>query len=196
MMFIFLAAKVILEFKNEKSNLKTYIAAMILCFLATLINPFTLGVYFEALRHANNQILSSYVVEWMPFFNYFRFGYFQGYLFISYILIMIAGFIRRRKISDIPYIITIFLLVYLTFESFRFVGPLLAFSLPIVAMLAQDIKINLNKPVILQYLVSIFLVTLIIFGVKNRIIAINMFKYQYDDYCYWSTHCSEKLTPM
>ncbi|MCL4363991.1 hypothetical protein M1328_02005 [Patescibacteria group bacterium] len=193
-MFILLLTKIIFGFKNEKPNLKIYLAVMVLSFLATLVNPFTLGLYFEALRHTNNQILSSYVVEWMPFFNYFRFGYFQGYIFISYILIMVVGFIRRRKISDIPYVVTIFLLVYLTFESFRFVGPLLAFSLPVVAMMAQEIKINLKKPAILQYLTSIFLVTLIMFGIKNRIIAINMFNYQYDDYCYWSTHCSEKLT--
>jgi len=83
---------------------------------ATLVNPFTYGVYVEARRHFGNPHLT-YVIEWMPP----NFSELIGMLFLAYTLVVAYGFFSRRSPSDIPALLIAMGTFYMAVSSRRHV---------------------------------------------------------------------------
>lgn len=155
----------------------------------TFVNPYGYKIYLESLRHFNNPLLP-YISEWIPaqspssFYN----------IFIIYSLLLAIGFVRRKKLADIPLIIASLVTFYLAFGARRYNATYLVATLPLAAMILKDFKIKLEN-----YRTTTF-VFLIVLGVAleiaffRRIPEYQIFAQSIETYCSFGSNCSEGLS--
>lgn len=188
---VFLITRFILDFRNEKQNFKTYFLSLFFTFIATLINPFFFQPYLEAVRHLSSPWLKN-VFEWIPFFQYASAGMFTKSYFVIFVLLFLTAFIYRKKVTDIPYVIILSILVYLTIGATRYIGPLTVVALPIAASILQDVHVDMEKFKSFYLIALLILVVTFEIGI-NRIVSVHLLNYSFTDYCDNSSGCSEKL---
>jgi hypothetical protein len=186
---LFVITNFLIDFDAEKKKIGLYIGVGLLTFIATLINPYGYLPYFEAIRHFSNPWLAN-VLEWMPFFVFVKNG--VQYYFIFYLLLLGLFFLKRRKLSDLPYLVILSVLAYLTIQHNRYISPFLATSLPILALFLEGIKISWDKFKMFTLILLLSLIISLELG-WGRIGEFDLFKYSYTDYCRFATHCSEKM---
>jgi hypothetical protein len=186
---LFFLTNFLIDFDTEKKKIGLYVGVSLLTFIATLINPYGYLPYFEAIRHFSNPWLAN-VLEWEPFFVFVKNG--VQYYFIFYLGLFVLLFVKRRKWSDLPYIVILFVLTYLTVQHNRYIAPFLATSLPILALFLQEIKISWDRYKMISLLLLLSLVISLEIG-WQRIGEFDLLKYSYTDYCRFATRCSEKM---
>lgn len=171
-------------------SLKMLIPIFFLSVFASFVNPFSFRVYTESISHVINPWVS-YVFEWSPpnfSCQYCNFSY-----FLIFQVILMVIFAVRKKISDLPYILT---LLFLTAESYseqRYVSMFMVTSLPIVALAIAGLKFDLYKNKITKIIYALVLTSLISVALFITIPKYHLTSYGFTDYCYYSTQCSPAL---
>jgi hypothetical protein len=148
--------------------------------LATLINPFSFGIYQETLRHFGNPF-QQYVIEWLPFDTYSLLWWnLEGWGIFLAINIFIL--IKQKKFTkNLPYIVGTAILFALSLFIRRYTWPMFLVSLPLAKNILCLIKPKEEK---LQFIVpaAIFLLFyLAILYVRNPLKDIKSMS--------WNTYC-------
>lgn len=156
---------------------------------ATLVNPFTYGVYLEARRHFGNPHLT-YVVEWMPP----NFSQVTGLLFLAYTLVVAYGFFARKKLADVPALLVAAGTFYMAVSSRRHVAVFVVLTLPIVALVITDVRFRVGQVVRVGAVVAV-ITALFGFTVwERRGDYYNLLHPSMHTYCSYGPHCSEGAT--
>lgn len=175
--------------KNELYLVVSFVASVLL----TLINPFGIQIYFEAVRHFSNPLLK-YVIEWDPV----QFPSSFYFMMIFYLLVLIATIILSyKKTHKINFymIATVLASSYLAYGARRYVAVAIVGTLPFVALMFQNVKLDLNRFRVTQFLLYIGIAVSFELAIFGRIIPWKIFSnYTYTDYCSSGSHCSENLT--
>jgi len=163
--------------------------SFLVSFAATFINPFTYNVYLEAIRHARNPLLP-YISEWIPvqfpgsFYN----------IFIIYSLLLLVGFAKRRKLADIPLIITSVIVFYLAFGARRYDATYVVATLPFAAIILKDFKFKLENYRTTAFIFIIAVAVSLEIAFFRRIPQYQIFSQSIETYCNHGSNCSEGLT--
>lgn len=156
--------------------------------LATIINPFGLRIYFEALKHFGNP-LEKYIIEWLPF-DRFSLLWWNLMFWEVFILISLGILIARKKLfKNIHYVVPVILLLILSVQVRRYTWVFLLISIPIARLLVSAIKPKMQEiSATVSVLVLILFYSFIIFvkAPKENIASLN-----WDRYCAY-TGCSAK----
>lgn len=194
---IVLFAQTLIELKHLSSkNGKHFIpkplllgyASLFVSFLATFINPFTYHVYLEGLRHLKNPLLP-YILEWIPFSWNSSFAL----LIVFYSLFVLGMCAKRRKLSDLPYIIIFLFMLYYALTARRYVATFAVVTLPVAAYYFQRIPLKFEK---YKATAFIFILACLIgfqIGIFRRIPNYHLLNYTFQDYCDFGSGCSENL---
>jgi len=156
---------------------------------ATLVNPFTYGVYLEARRHFGNPHLT-YVVEWMPP----NFSEFIGLLFLVYTLVVVYGFFTRKTMTDVPALVIAAGTFYMAVTSRRHVGVFVVLTLPVVALVIKDLRFRVAGVARTSAVVA---VVIALFGFtmwERRDDYYNLLHSSMQTYCSYGPQCSEGVT--
>lgn len=160
--------------------------------LFTFVNPFGVGVYFEALRHFQNPLLK-YISEWNPV------GFPSTFyaLILLYILILCAFVVmdyRKTKKLNIYMIGISIFTAFLAFGARRYVAVLVTATLPFVALFFSYVKFDLQRYRASTFLLFIAVVISFEIAIFNRVMPFHIFQgYSYEQYCSFGSQCSEKL---
>jgi hypothetical protein len=155
----------------------------------TLVNPFTYHVYLEAMRHFRDPFLPE-VIEWMPP----DFSELVGTIFLSYALLLAFGFVVRRSLADLPWLVIAALTFYLAVTSRRHVPVFLVLTLPVAAAVVKDVRLRVEG---LARTSLTFAVMIAIFGVaifEKRLDFKDLWRSSMSVYCLRGPRCSEGLT--
>ena len=156
---------------------------------ATLINPFTYGVYLEARRHFGNPHLT-YVVEWMPP----SFSELIGLLFLAYTLVVAYGFFARRTLADVPALLVAVGTFYMAATSRRHVAVFVVLTLPVAASVIKDLRFRVTGVARTGAVVA---VVIALFGFtvwERRGDYYNLLHSSMQTYCSYGPQCSEGVT--
>ncbi len=156
---------------------------------ATLVNPFTYGVYVEARRHFGNPHLT-YVIEWMPP----NFSELIGMLFLAYTLVVAYGFFSRRSLSDIPALLIAVGTFSMAVSSRRHVAVFVVLTFPIFASVIKDLRFRVAGMLRTS---AVFAVVIALFGFtvwERRGDYYNLLHSSMQTYCWYGPQCSEGLT--
>jgi len=116
-----------------------FAGSLVASFAATLINPFTYGVYLEARNHFSNPHLS-YVIEWLPP----NFSELVGILFLAYTLVVAYGGLARRRLDDVPQLLIAAGTFYMGVSSRRHVAVFVVLTLPYAALAIREVRIRVE----------------------------------------------------
>lgn len=156
---------------------------------ATLVNPFTYGVYLEARRHFGNPHLT-YVVEWMPP----NFSELVGLVFLAYTLVVAYGFFARRALADVPYILIASGTFYMAVTTRRHVGVFVVLTMPVVASVIKDVRLRVAG---VARTTAVLTVMIAAFGIgvfERRAEFYDFLHSSMRTYCWYGPQCSEGLT--
>ena len=156
---------------------------------ATLVNPFTYGVYVEARRHFGNPHLT-YVVEWMPP----NFSELIGMLFLAYTLLVAYGFFVRKTLADFPFLLIAAGTFYMAVTSRRHVAVFVVLTLPVVASVVKDLRFRV---VGIARTSAVMAVVIALFGFtmwERRGDYYNLLHSSMQTYCSYGPQCSEGVT--
>lgn len=176
----------------RKISIETALLLLILafCVLASLINPFGLSIYKEAIHHFGNP-LQKYVVEWLPFeelSGYWITQVFAGFLMSFGVLFLILGGKLKEKI---PIITIAFFLFAISFFVRRFTWPMYYFSMALIAPVADFFNPQSKRGQLIGgcfVLMTAFALLILISNPINRIRNMS-----WESYCAKSTKCSGQL---
>lgn len=169
-------------------NLLYAVLCIVVCFLVTLINPFTYEIYLEGLRHLHNPLLK-YILEWIPFDIFSTFSL----IFFTYTFFIIGMFIKRRRISDLPYLLIFLFMLYYALTARRYVSVYAVATLPIVAMFLESFHLKLDRYKTSTFLFLICCVIGLEIGIFRRIPGNHLLTYTFTDYCNFGSGCSEEM---
>lgn len=175
--------------KKEVYLLGTYALSI----LVTLINPFGIKIYIEALRHFSNPLLK-YILEWNPV-QFPSTFFLMMALYVGVLIMAIYLDFRKRKKINLFMILTIVASSYLLFNSRRYVAVALVGTLPFFALLLQDFKYNIEKYKSTHLIFIVCIIVALEISIFNRIIPWKIFQgYSYKEFCDMGSKCSEELT--
>lgn len=148
--------------------------SIITTLLVTLVNPFGISIYGEALHHFGNP-LAQYIIEWT---SYDAYTIYWWRLLSWGLYIGVATFIlfRNKKLKDyIPELLPLILIFLLSFSARRYTWTLLLLSVPIIKYLDSIISVSSIKKINIIYtlvfsgiiLYSLYLKFLTPFGITN-----------------------------
>lgn len=168
------------------------LASFLASLAATFANPFTAGVYLEALAHFQSPlVLQRYVVEWKPE----ELSGPRGIVFVLYTLGLAVGFARRRSRSDVPWVATALALLYLALGSRRYIPVYMVGTLPFAAMMIKDVSLPRARYRIAALGVVAIIALALEIGVLHRFADRRQFlEYSMASYCAYGPRCSEGLT--
>jgi hypothetical protein len=156
---------------------------------ATLVNPFTYGVYLEARRHFGNPHLS-YVIEWMPP----NFSELVGMVFVAYTLVVAYGFFARRTLADVPSILIAAGTFYMAVSSRRHVAVFVVLTLPVVASVIKDLRFRVVGVARTSAVLAVMIATFGLAVFDRRAEFHDLFHSSMRTYCWYGSRCSEGLT--
>lgn len=118
------------KFDTIKRDCITFSIVIFTSICATLLNPFTIGIYQETMLHFGNQ-LQQYIVEWTPFEMYSPLWWtlvVWGIILMSNIIILAR---KRQIIHHLPLIGITLVLYVLSFWMRRYAWSMYILSLPL-----------------------------------------------------------------
>lgn len=195
---LFVFQKIIIDtIKNGKIFIGKRELYLALSFIAscavTFVNPFGIGVYFEAARHFSNPLLK-YIGEWDPV----EFPSTFFFLMIIYALLFLyAAIMDYRKTKKVNvYMLGVSLFTfYLAYGARRYVAVAITATLPFLALYFQDLKFKFEKFKATTFLLCLFIIVALEMALFRRVIPWRIFQnYSFADYCSFGSHCSEGLT--
>ncbi|OGG12775.1 hypothetical protein A3D77_06990 [Candidatus Gottesmanbacteria bacterium RIFCSPHIGHO2_02_FULL_39_11] len=177
-------------FSNIKHKIFYYLLpllALLVSVFVTLINPFGISIYGEALHHFGNP-LSQYIVEWTSFDAYTIYWW-RLLSWGLYIGVSIFILFKNKKLREyLPEILPLVLIFFLSFSARRYTWTLLLLSIPIIKYLDNIISVISQKTIkIIYFLVfsgiiiySLYLKLVTPYGIRNL---------SWENYCRY-TSCS------
>jgi len=157
-------------------------------FAATLVNPFTYGVYLEARRHFGNPHLT-YVVEWMSP----NFSELVGMVFLAYTLVVAYGLFARRTLADVPYILIASGTFYMAVTTRRHVGVFVVLTLPVVASVIKDVRLRVAGVARTSAVLAVMIAAFGIGVFERRAEFYDFLHSSMRTYCWYGPGCSEGL---
>ena len=155
---------------------------------ATLVNPFTYGVYLEAKRHFGNPHLT-YVIEWLPP----NFSEQVGLLFLAYTLVVAYGFVSRRRLAEVPQLLVAAGTFYMAATTRRHVAVFVVLTLPFFASVIKDVRLRIEGVARTSAAMAL-IVAIIGVGIYEKRNELRDFAHSsMDTYCSYGPHCSESL---
>jgi len=165
-----------------------FAASLLASVAASLVNPFTYHVYLEAWRHFGDPMLPV-VLEWVPP----DFSEILGVLFLGYTLVLVVGFVTRRKLSDVPTVVVTILTFYLAVSSRRHVPVFLVLTLPFAALVIPSIRVRVVG-LARTSLVGVAMIAVFGMAVFFRWPAYQaLWRDPAQAYCTWGNYCSPDL---
>jgi hypothetical protein len=162
----------------------SFLASLVVAF----VNPFTYHAYWEAVRHFGSPLLQD-VIEWKsPDFSEI-----VGLIFLSYLLLLVFGFVARRKLADLPWLVIAALTFYLAVTSRRNVPVFLVVTMPFAAMVVKDLRLRVEG---LARTSIAFALMVAIFGMAvfdRRAEFRDLWSSSMRVYCWYGPSCSEGL---
>jgi hypothetical protein len=168
-----------------------FAGSLLASFVATLVNPFTYDVYLkgDVLSHAGNPMLR-YVIEWQrPDFSEI-----VGMLFLGYVLLLVFGFVARRRLDDLPWLVLAALTLYLGVSSRRHVPAFMILTLPFAASVIRDMRFRVEGFARTSLVVAMMMATFGIAVFERRGQFQDMWRNPTRTYCSYGPNCSEGLT--
>jgi hypothetical protein len=159
--------------------------------VATLVNPFTYDVYLkgEVLRIVGNPMLT-YVIEWQrPDFSEI-----VGLVFLAYTLLLGFGFVTRRRLDDLPWLVMAVLTFYLAVSSRRHVPAFMVLTLPFAALVLRDVRFRVEGLARTSLVVAMMIATFGVAMFERRVQFQDMWRYPTRTYCAYGPSCSEGVT--
>lgn len=200
-LFIFGLYVVQAVFVNSFKNGKMYIsknslfllASFVASILVTLINPFGIGVYFEALRHFSDPLLK-YIGEWNPVEFPSTFYFLMVAYAIALFTLIVVDYRKTKRINIYAIGVALFT-AYLAYGARRYVAVLIVSTLPFFATYLSNLHLPLYKYKSTNFLLALCIVIAFEMSIFGRIIPWRIFQnYSYSDYCTLGSQCSENLT--
>lgn len=165
-----------------------FAGSFLVSILATLINPFTYGVYLEAVRHVASPVLPL-VVEWRrP-----EFSQLVRVLFLSYALLLAVGFIYRRRLADLPCLASAAVTMYLAVTSRRQVPVFVVATLPFAAALVGNARVRVEGMARTSLAVSLLMATFALAVFERGAELLDLWRNPTRAYCSYGPRCSEGL---
>ena len=156
---------------------------------ATLVNPFTYGVYLEARRHFGHPHLT-YVVEWMPP----NFSELIGMTFVAYTLVVAYGFFARKNLADVPHILIAAGTFYMAATTRRHVAVFVVLTLPVVASVIKDLRFRVAGVARTSAVLAVMVATFGFIVFERRAEYRDLLHSSMRTYCQYGPGCSEGLT--
>jgi hypothetical protein len=156
---------------------------------ATFVNPFTYGIYLEAVRHFGNPHLT-YVVEWMPP----NFSELVGMVFVAYTLVVAYGFFVRRTLADVPNMLIAAGTLYLGATTRRHVAVFVVLTLPIAASALKEVRFRVAGVARTSAVLAVLIATFSIGVYERRVEYYDLLHSSMRTYCWYGSGCSEGVT--
>ena len=174
--------------RDRKANLPFWLklaAIGMACGLAALINPFGMHVFEEAFKHSSDSHL-----EIIDEFIKFSLILDHSIGFLIYMGIIAAGLIWQRKKEYFIEALPLAPFLYLSFNGARHIAIFALLSLPLAVKLVRPVLAGMYD---LPYYRHVFRLSLVIIAVYLlvNVSRNNILSYSWDDYCRFSTDCSE-----
>lgn len=159
--------------------------------VATLFNPFTYQNYIEIFRHFNNPLLKN-IVEWMPV--KFSFSSVEYYFFLAYIVLLAIGFQKRNDFRDSAHFVISILFGVFAFTARHNWAIFVVVTLPFATLTLKEFSRTIGGIKREIALVSrTGVVALLFFALLIRLPKSHVWSYGFEDYCAFSSSCSEQL---
>jgi hypothetical protein len=175
-----LKTKVFFSISTNVKEIRYLIGVFIACLVATVINPFGIGIHTAALSHVGSPLLKD-ISEYLPFEMYSQVWWNQVAVGILLVLGFITLFFKGKVTEKLPLLISSLLLFLLSFEVRRYAWPAYYLILPLLTPLARYFKPDGKKGTVI--LTTIFLCLLLGIGVKSQYPFTKYFAYTWDGYC-------------
>lgn len=190
-----LGITVLMKFLIHELGAQRVRLAIILVFsvFATLINPFSYRTYIEIFHHFNNPLLKN-IVEWMPV--KFSLRNVEYDVLLAYFVLLGVGFWKRSNLRDANFFMTAALFGFYALTARRNWAVFAVATLPFAALSLKTIARNI-RPGQLQWITRISyigIVALLIAAVVVRLPKFHIWPYSFENYCAFSSDCSEGLT--
>ncbi len=159
---------------------------------ASLLNPWTYQVYLEALRHSSSPLLK-YILEWDP--AQINSSFFL--IFLVYTVIFCTVMSIRRKITDLPFLLSFIASSYLALSARRYMALFIIVNIPFLAYSFQSFKFDLNRFKATSYILFIVIAVayeIVFFRALPSYHLYKLWNYSITDYCELGSGCSEKMT--
>lgn len=155
--------------------------------IATLVNPFGWHIYEEGYRHVVHPLLSA-VVEWHPPTQNCP----ACHIPVVYALAgaLSAGMLIRRKVTDIPWVIMIELVLAQSLIARRYLPFFAVVSMPYAGTLINDLYDWCKKPHLLERIANVGVIVSLMYVVVIQVPKYHVFRFSWDEYCTNSSGCS------
>lgn len=158
-------------------------------FWATLIHPFGIGIYEEALRHFNNP-LQKYIIEWLPLdlFSplWWNLVFWEGLLLVTIWLLHRL----KKSLSNLHYSGPALILLFLSFTVRRYFWSTIFVSIPVVRLFIS--RLEPKQKTVSFVLAGIVLFSTYVYTVFVKAPMQNIWRMDWDRYCYHYVGCSPK----
>lgn len=184
----YLASGTTQEKMEVQKKLKTLLFVYVVSIIATLINPYGISIYTEALKHFGNP-LQKFIIEWLPF-DRFSLLWWNLMLWEAVIIVSIGIIIYKKRFwAESVYIIPTIILLVLSVQVRRYMWVLLPVSIPLAKVFISAIKPKFEEIAATISLILVFSFYGYIIFVK--IPSENISQMNWDKYCAL-TRCSPK----
>jgi hypothetical protein len=166
----------------------------LLCFIATLVNPYGYQTYLESFRHAQNPYLQN-VLEWDPVFDGCASCHphaVEAYVVLFGLCIVIAAW--KRDWDALPHLLLFVILLSPMWHTRRLLPIFLLATLPVIAKTLTYIDWDLRKLKIAPMLVLLMIGIGLEFNLYNRFTVSHLYHFTEEDYCNYGPKCSVKAT--
>lgn len=172
-------------FKDPRKYLYFWLAfgaVIAVTVMATLLNPFGIKIFGEALALVGNPY-RRLVLEYAPLLSL---NNPIGLMMILYSLMIPVGLLWNRKKELIMEAVVLVPFLYLSFDAIRNMSVFMILSIPLIIKIYRPLEIKL-PPSIWKLITMAVLISLVF-----RLWPLNLQNYSWKDYCRFSTHCSVK----
>lgn len=163
----------------------------LLSLLATLFNPYVLGVYYDVIIHSTSPYLKN-VFEWLPITQ--NCSYCNVPSFLIYLILIAIAFIESPSVQNLPFLILSLILIIPTFTYRRNLPTFTVVTFPLFISWLSNLKFDLTKFKITPFVFAVSLIAIIEFVLFSQLPAFNYYKYGEFDYCNFASQCSVELT--
>ncbi len=110
-------------------------------------------------------------------------------MILAYVVFLVILLVKRRRLSDLPFIIIVCLTFFLAVKSRRYVAPFVIATLPFLALFLEDLNLNLKKYKVTAFVFVIFIIIALETGI-NSVLQNKILTFNFDDYCTMGSNCS------
>src|SRR5262249_7776286 len=167
-----------------------FAGSLVASFAATLINPFTYGVYVEARNHFSNPHLT-YVIEWLPP----HFSELLCMFFLAYTLVVAYGGLARRRLDDVPQLLIAAGTFYMGVSSRRHVAVFVVLTLPYAALAIREVRVRVEGLARTAAAAAVVVAVIALSMWEKRAGLTDFTHSSMGTYCAYGSRCSAAVPP-